>query len=120
VDGQSPPALHPRYGGDGFRRTEPCKTDRLGLLHQSGADAILYSADGLSGRIYKLTLERQSGWPFRQDMGHQLKQFAGFHEWACPSENEIYTPKISELARAEVILNNARTAQDENDPGAQE
>jgi hypothetical protein len=53
----------------------------------------LYSADGPSGRIYKLDLDGNLLGTFGT-LGKRLGQFYWVHEIACPSENELYTGEV--------------------------
>ena len=54
---------------------------------------VLYSADAVPGRIYKLTLDgRVLG--VLGEAGKEPKQFGWIHEIACPSENELYVAEL--------------------------
>jgi hypothetical protein len=65
----------------------------VGGLHHSRSDAILYVADAVPGRIYKLTLDGKVLGTLGES-GKQVKQFGWIHEIACPSENELYVAEI--------------------------
>ena len=58
-----------------------------------GPNQVLYSADAVPGRIYKLSLDgRVLG--VLGEAGKELKQFGWIHEIACPSENELYVAEL--------------------------
>ena len=58
-----------------------------------GPNQVLYSADAVPGRIYKLTLDgRVLG--VLGEAGKEPKQFGWIHEIACPSENELYVAEL--------------------------
>jgi hypothetical protein len=54
---------------------------------------VLYSADAVPGRIYKLSLDGKV-LGVLGEAGKQLKQFGWIHEIACPSENELYVAEL--------------------------
>ena len=58
-----------------------------------GPNQVLYSADAVPGRIYKLTLDGKV-LGVLGDAGKELKQFGWIHEIACPSENELYVAEL--------------------------
>ena len=58
-----------------------------------GPNQVLYSADAVPGRIYKLTLDgRVLG--VLGEAGKDPGQFGWIHEIACPSENELYVAEL--------------------------
>jgi DNA-binding beta-propeller fold protein YncE len=58
-----------------------------------GRNQVLFSADAVPGRIYKLTLDgRVLG--VLGEAGKEPKQFGWVHEIACPSENELYVAEL--------------------------
>jgi hypothetical protein len=54
---------------------------------------VLYSADAVPGRIYKLTLDGKV-LGVLGEAGKEVKQFGWVHEIACPSENELYVAEL--------------------------
>ena len=74
-----------------------------GALNVSGApwaicitpppNQVLYSADAVPGRIYKLSLDGKV-LGVLGEAGKQLKQFGWIHEMACPSENELFVAEL--------------------------
>ena len=58
-----------------------------------GPNQVLYSADAVPGRIYKLSLDGKV-LGVLGDAGKELKQFGWIHEIACPSENELYVAEL--------------------------
>jgi len=54
---------------------------------------VLYSADAVPGRIYKLSLDGKV-LGVLGEAGKQIKQFGWIHEIACPSENELYVAEL--------------------------
>ncbi len=54
---------------------------------------VLYSADAVPGRIYKLSLDGKV-LGVLGEAGKQLKQFGWIHEIACPSTNELYVAEL--------------------------
>jgi DNA-binding beta-propeller fold protein YncE len=54
---------------------------------------VLFSADAVPGRIYKLSLDGKVLGVLGQ-AGKQLKQFGWIHEIACPSEHELYVAEL--------------------------
>ena len=54
---------------------------------------VLYSADAVPGRIYKLTLDGNV-LGVLGEAGKAPKQFGWIHEIACPSENELYVAEL--------------------------
>ena len=58
-----------------------------------GPHQVLFSADAVPGRIYKLSLDgRVIG--VLGEAGKEPKQFGWIHEIACPSENELYVAEL--------------------------
>jgi DNA-binding beta-propeller fold protein YncE len=58
-----------------------------------GPNQVLYSADAVPGRIYKLSLDGKV-LGVLGDAGKELKQFGWIHEISCPSENELYVAEL--------------------------
>ena len=58
-----------------------------------GPNQVLFSADAVPGRIYKLTLDGKVLGTLGE-AGKAPKQFGWIHEIACPSENEIYVAEL--------------------------
>lgn len=58
-----------------------------------GPRQVLYSADAVPGRIYKLSLDGKV-LGVLGEAGKGLKQFGWIHEIACPSENELYVAEL--------------------------
>jgi DNA-binding beta-propeller fold protein YncE len=58
-----------------------------------GPHQVLYSADAVPGRIYKLSLDGKV-LGVLGEAGKELKQFGWIHEIACPSENELYVAEL--------------------------
>ena len=58
-----------------------------------GPRQVLYSADAVPGRIYKLTLDGKV-LGVLGEAGKEVKQFGWVHEIACPSENELYVAEL--------------------------
>jgi len=58
-----------------------------------GPNQVLYSADAVPGRIYKLTLDGKV-LGVLGEAGKEPKQFGWIHEIACPSENELYVAEL--------------------------
>jgi DNA-binding beta-propeller fold protein YncE len=58
-----------------------------------GPNQVLYSADAVPGRIYKLTLDGKVLGALGE-AGKEPKQFGWIHEIACPSENELYVAEL--------------------------
>ena len=58
-----------------------------------GPSQVLYSADAVPGRIYKLTLDGKV-LGVLGEAGKEVKQFGWIHEIACPSENELYVAEL--------------------------
>jgi DNA-binding beta-propeller fold protein YncE len=58
-----------------------------------GPNQVLYSADAVPGRIYKLTLDGKV-LGVLGEAGKEVKQFGWIHEIACPSENELYVAEL--------------------------
>lgn len=58
-----------------------------------GPNQVLYSADAVPGRIYKLTLEGKV-LGVLGEAGKEVKQFGWIHEIACPSENELFVAEL--------------------------
>lgn len=60
-----------------------------GICITPGPNQVIFSADGPSGRIYKLDLNGNVLGAFGKP-GHAVGQFGWVHGIACPSENVIY------------------------------
>jgi sugar lactone lactonase YvrE len=58
-----------------------------------GSHQVLYSADAVPGRIYKLSLDGKV-LGVLGEAGKEPKQFGWIHEMACPSENELYVAEL--------------------------
>ena len=58
-----------------------------------GPNQVLYSADAVPGRIYKLSLDGKV-LGVLGEAGKAAKQFGWIHEIACPSENELYVAEL--------------------------
>lgn len=58
-----------------------------------GPNQVLFSADAVPGRIYKLTLDGKV-LGVLGEAGKEPKQFGWIHEIACPSENELYVAEL--------------------------
>jgi hypothetical protein len=58
-----------------------------------GRNQVLFSADAVPGRIYKLTLDGKV-LGVLGEAGKESKQFGWIHEIACPSENELYVAEL--------------------------
>jgi DNA-binding beta-propeller fold protein YncE len=58
-----------------------------------GANQVMYVADAVPGRIYKVTLDGKV-LGVLGDSGKEAKQFGWIHEIACPSENELYVAEL--------------------------
>ena len=58
-----------------------------------GPNQVLYSADAVPGRIYKVSLDGKV-LGVLGDAGKQAKEFGWIHEIACPSENELYVAEL--------------------------
>jgi len=58
-----------------------------------GPNQVLYSADAVPGRIYKLSLGGKV-LGVLGEAGKDVKQFGWIHEIACPSENELYVAEL--------------------------
>jgi DNA-binding beta-propeller fold protein YncE len=58
-----------------------------------GSNQVLYSADAVPGRIYKLSLDGKV-LGVLGDAGKEPKQFGWIHEIACPLENELYVAEL--------------------------
>jgi DNA-binding beta-propeller fold protein YncE len=58
-----------------------------------GPNQVLFSADAVPGRIYKLTLDGKV-LGVLGEAGKESKQFGWIHEIACPSENELYVAEL--------------------------
>jgi len=54
---------------------------------------VLYSADAVPGRIYKLSLDGKV-LGVLGEAGKEIKQFGWIHEISCPSENELYVAEL--------------------------
>jgi sugar lactone lactonase YvrE len=58
-----------------------------------GPNQVLFSADAVPGRIYKLSLDGKVLGVFGE-AGKQPGQFGWVHEIACPSEHELYVAEL--------------------------
>ena len=58
-----------------------------------GPNQVLYSADAVPGRIYKVALDGKV-LGVLGEAGKDPKQFGWIHEIACPSENELYVAEL--------------------------
>jgi outer membrane protein assembly factor BamB len=58
-----------------------------------GPNLVLFVADAVPGRIYKLTLDGKV-LGVLGEAGKQAKQFGWVHQIACPSENELWVAEI--------------------------
>lgn len=58
-----------------------------------GANQVLFVADAVPGRIYKLTLDGKVVGVLGE-AGKEPKQFGWVHEIACPTENELYVAEL--------------------------
>jgi outer membrane protein assembly factor BamB len=68
-----------------------------------GPHQVLYSADAVPGRIYKLSLDGKV-LGVLGEAGKELKQFGWIHEIACPSENELYVAELLNWRVQRLIL----------------
>ncbi len=66
----------------------------------------IYSADGPTGKIYKLDLEGNLLGTFGT-LGKKPGQFYWVHEIACPSENELYTGEVQNWRVQHLMLHPA-------------
>jgi DNA-binding beta-propeller fold protein YncE len=64
---------------------------------------VLYSADAVPGRIYKLSLDGKV-LGVLGEAGKELKQFGWIHEIACPSENELYVAELLNWRVQKLVL----------------
>ena len=69
-----------------------------------GPNQVLYSADAVPGRIYKLTLDGKV-LGVLGEAGKEPKQFGWIHEIACPSENELYVAELLNWRVQRLTLN---------------
>ena len=58
-----------------------------------GPNQVLFSADAVPGRIYKLSLDGKV-LGVLGDAGKEPKQFGWIHEIACPSDHELYVAEL--------------------------
>jgi DNA-binding beta-propeller fold protein YncE len=58
-----------------------------------GPNQVLFSADAVPGRIYKLSLDGKV-LGVLGEAGKEPKQFGWIHEIACPSEHELYVAEL--------------------------
>ena len=78
-----------------------------------GPHQVLYSADAVPGRIYKLSLDgRVLG--VLGEAGKEPKQFGWIHEIACPSENELYIAELLNWRVQRLTLNASQRAATKN------
>ena len=68
-----------------------------------GPNQVLFSADAVPGRIYKLTLDGKV-LGVLGEAGKDPKQFGWIHEIACPSENELYVAEVLNWRVQKLIL----------------
>jgi hypothetical protein len=59
----------------------------------ASGNQVLFSADAVPGRIYKLTLDGKV-LGVLGEAGKEPKQFGWIHEIACPSENELFVAEL--------------------------
>jgi DNA-binding beta-propeller fold protein YncE len=64
---------------------------------------VLYSADAVPGRIYKLSLDGKV-LGVLGEAGKEVKQFGWIHEIACPSENELYVAELLNWRVQKLVL----------------
>ena len=64
---------------------------------------VLYSADAVPGRIYKLTLDGKV-LGVLGEAGKEPKQFGWIHEIACPSENVLYVAELLNWRVQKLVL----------------
>ena len=69
-----------------------------------GPNQVLFSADAVPGRIYKLTLDGKV-LGVLGEAGKEPKQFGWIHEIACPSENELYVAELLNWRVQRLTLN---------------
>jgi DNA-binding beta-propeller fold protein YncE len=69
-----------------------------------GPNQVLFSADAVPGRIYKLSLEGKV-LGVLGDAGKEPKQFGWIHEIACPSERELYVAELLNWRVQRLTLN---------------
>ena len=72
-----------------------------------GPNQVLYSADAVPGRIYKLTLDGKVLGTLGE-AGKEPKQFGWIHEIACPSENELYVAELLNWRVQKLVLHPGR------------
>lgn len=58
-----------------------------------GPNQVLFSADAVPGRIYKLSLDGKVLGVFGE-AGKEARQFGWIHEIACPSEHELFVAEL--------------------------
>jgi len=68
-----------------------------------GPNQVLYSADAVPGRIYKLTLDGKV-LGVLGEAGKEPKQFGWIHEIACPAENELYVAELLNWRVQKLVL----------------
>ncbi|HEY2378726.1 MAG TPA: peptidyl-alpha-hydroxyglycine alpha-amidating lyase family protein [Gemmatimonadaceae bacterium] len=73
-----------------------------------GPNQVLFSADAVPGRIYKLSLDGKV-LGVLGDAGKEPKQFGWIHEIACPSDNELYVAELLNWRVQRIALNPRRT-----------
>jgi DNA-binding beta-propeller fold protein YncE len=73
------------------------------LCATPGPHQVIYSADSVPGRIYKLDLDGKILGVFGQ-AGKQTGQFGWVHEMACPSENTLYVAELLNWRVQKLIL----------------
>ena len=69
-----------------------------------GPNQVLFSADAVPGRIYKLSLEGKV-LGVLGEAGKEPKQFGWIHEIACPSQNELYVAELLNWRVQHLTLN---------------
>jgi DNA-binding beta-propeller fold protein YncE len=69
-----------------------------------GPNQVLFSADAVPGRIYKLSLDGKV-LGVLGEAGKEPKQFGWIHEIACPSENELYVAELLNWRVQRLTLN---------------
>ena len=73
---------------------------------------VLYSADAVPGRVYKLTLDGKV-LGVLGEAGKEPKQFGWIHEISCPSENELYVAELLNWRVQRLVLHPGRMSRHE-------